>query len=243
MVFLDDSPFERNMVRSRIPEITVPELPEDPADYVPFLRLQNLFETTSFTKEDKQRSGQYRQEAQRKIAQKRFASEDDYLRSLEMVSIIKPFDSFSAPRIVQLTQRSNQFNLRTVRYSEEDIQRIMTSDRHVTLSFSLADIYGDYGLTGMLILEKREGALFIDTWIMSCRVLKRGMEFCMLNSMVECAVRNKSGRLIGEYIPTPKNGMVKCHYETMGFVQGGSQYILETAGFSERKHFIRVEKG
>jgi len=243
MVFLDDSRFERNLVRTQIPEITVPELPEDPADYVAFLRLQNLFETASFTKEDEQRSGQYRQEAQRKIAQERFVSEEDYLRSLEMVSIVKPFDAFSVPRIAQLTQRSNQFNLRTVRYSEEDIQSIMTSDRHATLSFSLADVYGDYGLTGVVILEKREHALFIDTWIMSCRVLKRGLELCMLANMVECARLNNAGLLVGEYIPTPKNGMVKNLYETMGFRQDGSQHVLETAGFVEKKHLIRIVKG
>jgi FkbH-like protein len=218
MVFIDDNPVERDMVRQNIPQITVPDLPEDPALYLDYLYGLNLFETISYSGEDAARTRQYQKEAERVVFQESFANEDDFLKSLGMVSDTKPFDSFSVPRIAQLSQRSNQFNLRTVRYTEEDVKRIAQSDKYFTLSFTLEDKFGDNGLIGAVILEKRDGkVLFIDTWFMSCRVLKRGMEAYTLNSIVELAMANGYSQIIGEYIPTPKNEIVRHHYKDLGF--------------------------
>ncbi len=191
MVFLDDNPFERNLVRELLPALTVPELPEDPSLFVSHLCSLNLFETASFSEEDLHRTPQYREEVTRSSFQEAFTSIDDYLNSLEMISVVKAFDDFSVPRVAQLTQRSNQFNLRTVRYTEAEIDRMRKSDEFVTLSFQLEDKFGDYGLIGLVILEKLDkGMAFIDTWIMSCRVLKRGMEEFIVNQMAKEARRD-----------------------------------------------------
>ena len=218
MVFVDDNPFERNIVRENIPQITVPELPEDPALYLDYLYGLNLFETVSYSGEDAKRTEQYQKEAERIVFQESFTNEDDFLESLNMTSDTKPFDDFSIPRIAQLSQRSNQFNLRTIRYTEDDVRRIAQSDDYFTLSFTLEDKFGDNGLICAIILEKKDSkTLFIDTWFMSCRVLKRGMEAYTLNAIIELAKSNGYKQITGEYIPTPKNEMVRNHYKDLGF--------------------------
>jgi FkbH-like protein len=244
MVFLDDNPFERNMVKTHIPDITVPDLPEDPAEYVNYLRSCNLFETASYTEEDEQRTQQYQEEAQRAIVQQQFVNEDEFLGSLNMLSDVKPFNKFSIPRVSQLTQRSNQFNLRTVRYSEEEVTNITNSDDYITIDFSLEDKYGDYGLISLIILKKQGEALFVDTWIMSCRVLKRGMEKFVLNQIVVQARKHGFKEIIGEYLPTAKNGMVKNHYSDLGFseVKGDtSLWNLVVASFTDYPTFISIK--
>ena len=239
MAFLDDNPFEREMVKKAIPDLTVPELPEDPAEYLPFLKELNLFETASYTEEDRERTGQYQAEAKRAIVQQSFANEDEFLETLQMRSEVRPFDPFTIPRIAQLSQRSNQFNLRTVRYTQDEIAKMAASPGHFTVSFTLEDSLGDNGLISTVILEKRDYALFIDTWIMSCRVLKRSMENFVLNTLVELAHENGFTKLIGEYIPTAKNGLVKDHYSGLGFSGDGQVFYLDTAGFIDRKTFIK----
>jgi FkbH-like protein len=125
VVFLDDNPFERNLVRLELPDVIVPELPEDPAEYLDYLLSLNLFETVSFSENDKDRTKQYQAEAERVSSVAKFANIDEYLASLEMVSDVKEVDSFSLPRVAQLTQRSNQFNLRTQRYTDEDLKSMI----------------------------------------------------------------------------------------------------------------------
>jgi FkbH-like protein len=238
-VFLDDNPFERNLVRELLPAVAVPELPEDPAMYVPYLRSLNLFETASFSEEDLQRTRHYQQEAARTDFQNAFTSIDDYLKSLEMVSSVKAFDEFTLPRVAQLTQRSNQFNLRTARYTEADIARMRRSDQFITLSFQLNDKFGDHGLIGLVILSKIAGEVaFIDTWIMSCRVLKRGMEEFIVNQMVKHARAHGVSRLVGEYLPTAKNKMVKELYSQMGFARNNGKWDLDLQQFQPLKTFI-----
>jgi FkbH-like protein len=241
MVFLDDNAFERNLVRELLPDVVVPELPEDPSLVVSYLCSLNLFETASFSEEDLSRTQKYRAEVTRTSLQKAFTSIDDYLDSLGMISVVKAFDDFSVPRVAQLTQRSNQFNLRTVRYSEAEIDRLRTQEKFITLSFQLQDKFGDYGLIGVVILEKleKETAL-IDTWIMSCRVLKRGMEEFIVNQMIKEAGREGIKHLIGEYLPTGKNGMVKDLYSQMGFAESNNKWELDVQQFKEFKTFITL---
>ena len=243
MVFVDDNPFEREMVKAGIPDITVPELPEDPAEYLLYLRSLNLFETASFTEEDELRTKQYQEEAQRNILLQSFDSEDDFLKNLNMVSEVKAFDAFTTPRVAQLTQRSNQFNLRTIRYTEEDIKRLATDKDYYTMSLSLADRFGDHGLIGIIILKKEsDTTLFIDSWIMSCRVLKRGMENFTLNMIVALAAENGFKKVVGEYIPTKKNGIVKDHYADLGFMAEGDMWVVEVDGYKKRETFIEKSK-
>ena len=218
MVFLDDNPFERNIVRENIPDITVPELPEDPGDYLEYLYSLNLFETASYSGNDKDRTKQYQAEARRQSSAKAFTNEDEFLESLGMVSDVKGFDSFNTPRVAQLSQRSNQFNLRTVRYTDDQIKALGEDKDYACFSFTLEDKFGDNGLICVVILKKQdEETLFVDTWFMSCRVLKRGMEDFTLNTIVEYARENGFKTIIGEYIPTAKNRMVENHYPGLGF--------------------------
>jgi FkbH-like protein len=223
IVFIDDNPFERNAVRSQIADLTVPELPPEPEKYLDFLRKANLFETVSVSGEDAKRTQQYREEAQRTESAATFASYDEYLQSLEMVAEAKPFDLFHFARIAQLTQRSNQFNLRTIRYTESDIKRISEDDHFITLYFTLKDKFGDHGLISVVVLEKRDnGTLFINEFLMSCRVLKRGMEEFIINKIVSTAKENGFTLVEGEYIKTQKNAMVAQLYTQHGFTDCGN---------------------
>jgi FkbH-like protein len=241
LVFVDDNPFERNLVRSQIPDIEVPELPEDPAQYLSYLQEKNYFEAVSFSREDTLRTSQYRAEIKRVDLQKQYNSIDDYLKSLEMEAEAKPFGPFQIPRIAQLTQRSNQFNLRTIRYSEADISAIAESDKHLTFYFTLKDKFGDHGLISVVILEKRDmTSLFVDTWIMSCRVLKRGLEEFIMNKVVQVAKANNYTTVIGEYLRTPKNDMVSNIYTTMGFEKkSDTTFVLDTGTFIPYKNHIK----
>ena len=239
MVFLDDNPFERNMVRENIPGLTVPELPEDPAEYLEYLYTLDLFETISYTGEDAARTQQYQVEAQRVTLFEKFTNEDDFLENLNMVSIVEPFNKFNMPRVAQLSQRSNQFNLRTIRYSEAELEVLAASANHFTFTFTLEDKFGDNGLICVVILNK-EGTdmLFIDTWLMSCRVLKRGMEHFTLNTLAAFAKDHDISFLKGAYIPTAKNGMVANHYRNLGFEQDGDNWLLDVNNYLNRKCYI-----
>ena len=246
MVFLDDNPFERNIVRENIPGITVPELPQDPGEYLEYLYSLNLFETASYSQADKDRTKQYQVEAQRVSLQKTFSNEADFLKSLDMTSVVSGFNKFNTPRVAQLSQRSNQFNLRTVRYTEADIEALGQNPDVIDLSFTLEDKFGDNGLIAVIIMKKQdEETLFIDTWFMSCRVLKRGMEDFTLNTMVEAAREKGYKRIIGEYLPTPKNKMVENHYPSLGFqkLEGTptAQYVLDVEQYQPRENYIKTK--
>ena len=242
IVFLDDNPFERNMVKENIIGITVPELPEDPADYLEFLYQLNLFETVSFTNDDIERTKQYQVSAKRKATQNSFVNEDEYLNSLDMVSIIEPFNKFNTPRVAQLSQRSNQFNLRTIRYSEADIEVSITAKNVYSFTFTLEDKFGNNGMICVIILNKVDKeTLFIDTWFMSCRVLKRGMENFVLNTIVEFARKKGFVYLKGEYIATVKNEMVKDHYKNLGFNKSDDCWVLSVTGYLPKKVFITTK--
>ena len=244
MVFLDDNPFERNMVRENIKGITVPELPEDPAEYLEYLYSLNLFETASYSNADKDRTKQYQVEAKRVTLSKTFSNEVDFLKSLNMLSTVSGFTKFNTPRVAQLSQRSNQFNLRTIRYTDADIVALAENPNVIDLSFTLEDKFGDNGLIAVVIMRKLDKeTLFVDTWFMSCRVLKRGMENFTLNTMVERAKSAGYKRIVGEYIPTAKNKMVEDHYNSLGFrkIEGveTAQYELDVKTYQEKECYIK----
>ena len=170
---------------------------------------------------------------------KKFANEDDFLKNLDMISLVEPFTKFNTPRVSQLSQRSNQFNLRTVRYGDADIERLSSDSNYFTFSFTLEDKFGDNGLICVIILQKESPkVLFIDTWFMSCRVLKRGMENFVLNTLVETAKENGFTTLKGEYLQTPKNEMVKDHYQNLGFKENNSLWELDINSYENKKNFI-----
>ena len=241
MVFLDDNPFERNLVRSMIPEITVPELPEDPALYLDYLKSLNLFETASYSASDQDRTRQYQAEVNRLETEKMFESYDDYLESLEMVAEIHEFDEFQTPRIAQLTQRSNQFNLRTVRCTEGDIANYAQNEDYITQYYMLKDKFGDHGLISVVILKKSENnTLFIENWLMSCRVLKRGMEEFIADNIVKTAKENGFENVVGEYLQTQKNAMVANLYSNLGFESvGDNLFKANVETYKPHKTYIK----
>ena len=224
--------------------ITVPELPEFPEDYLEYLYSLNLFETASYSNLDKDRTKQYQVEAQRVSLSKTFTNEADFLKSLNMVSTVSGFTKFNTPRVAQLSQRSNQFNLRTVRYTDADIEALANDSDVIDLSFTLEDKFGDNGLIAVVIMKPLDKeTLFVDTWFMSCRVLKRGMENFTLNMMVEVAKAKGYKKIIGEYLPTAKNGMVADHYTNLGFekVEGSAsaQWELDINNYKDKECYIQ----
>ncbi len=243
MVFVDDNPAERAIVRRNIPQICVPELPEDPAEYLDFLVRANLFETALLSAEDAERTRQYQAEGRRRELKANFATEEEFLRSLDMLATVSRFTAFNTPRVAQLTQRSNQFNLRTVRYDETQIREIELSADHLPFAFTLKDSLGDHGLISVVILERRGDDYFVDTWLMSCRVLRRGMEAFVLNTIAQRARSAGAIRLIGEFRPTAKNGLVREHYASLGFQRRNDLWYLDLPSYAPRPTFIRQQEG
>ncbi len=240
LVFIDDNPYERELVKTMLPEVTVPELPIDPADYLPYLQSLNLFETVSFTDEDTVRTKQYQEESKRVQLQQSFASVDEYLASLQMEAHIETINKFNLARCAQLTQRSNQFNLTTIRYTEEQLQQFV-DDGGVAICISLKDKFGDNGLISLLLIEKNDDIATVNTWIMSCRVLKRGVEELAVNEMVKAATAMGCNTIQGKYLPTAKNAMVKSLYTNMGFTAlHENDSALTIATFAPFKTFIQT---
>ena len=239
LVFVDDNPFERNMIKTMHPDVTVPNLPQDPAEYLPFLRSLNLFETVSFTDEDIFRTKQYQEESHRVVLQQSFESVDEYLASLQMEAKVEDITSFNLARCAQLTQRSNQFNVTTLRYSEEQLM-VFIKNGGVAKAISLKDKFGDYGMISLILLEKQQNVLEVNAWVMSCRVLKRGVEEFAVNEIVNTAIHFGSKEIHGKYLPTPKNGMVSKLFETMGFKKiNDNLSILKSANFATLKTNVK----
>ncbi len=244
LVFLDDNPFERNIVREFLPEVVVPELPEDPSLFLQTLAGLNLFETASFSSADLQRADQYREEAQRELTKTHFTNINDYLTSLAMEIRLERFNAFNLPRIAQLIQRSNQFNLMTRRYGEAACEAMMKDPALAPLTLRLADKFGDYGLISVVILKHAGEELEIDEYLMSCRVLQRGVESFAMNNIFAYAARLGAKRVVGHYIPTAKNEMVKGFFQGFGFEKvadgdgGASQWALAVDAYQPREVFM-----
>jgi FkbH-like protein len=242
-VFLDDNPFERNLVREYVPNVVVPELQDDPSSYLEVLADLNLFETASFSEADVQRAAQYREEARREITKTQFTNVNDYLKSLSMQIRLERFNPFNLPRIAQLIQRSNQFNLMTRRYSEAACEAMMKDPTFWPLTLKLADKFGDYGLISVVILNPANEELEIDEYLMSCRVLQRGVESFAMNNIFSYAARLGVKRVVGHYIPTSKNDMVKDFFKGFGFEKvcemgGGSKWALAAKDYRPREVFM-----
>jgi FkbH-like protein len=224
LVLLDDNAAERAQVREALPEVAVPELPPDPALYGRTLLAAGYFEATQFTAEDQQRADLYSHEAARSRLLGAATDLGAYLRSLQMKAICSPFDAVSRARIAQLVNKSNQFNLTTRRYTEADIETFAHSPAALTAQVRLTDRFGDNGMVAVVICkETADDHWLIDTWLMSCRVLNRQLEQATLNYIVARAKAAGARVLIGEYRQTGRNGMVKDHYQRLGFMPLGSE--------------------
>ena len=237
LVFLDDNPAERLQVRAALPMVAVPELPDDPALYPRYLAAAGYFEAVAFSAEDRERAGYYQANAERASALSSSGDLGEYLASLDMVCSIGPVDAVSRPRVSQLINKSNQFNLTTRRYSEAEVEAAEADPARHAIQVRLVDRFGDNGIIGVTIADKRREAWEIDTWLMSCRVLGRRVPEAVLAHLVAAARAEGAGRLIGRYIPSPKNRMVADHYEKLGFArlsgtaEGETLWALDLAGY------------
>ncbi len=217
LAFLDDNPAERAQVRAALPDVAVPELPSDPALYPRILAAAGYFDAVAFSQEDRDRVAQYQANAKRLKVKSKARDLGDYLGSLNMVLTVKPFDSIARPRITQLINKSNQFNLTTRRYTESQVAAFETDANVRTFQARLEDTFGDNGIISIVMCHAGGDAWEIDTWLMSCRVLGRRVEEALLNTIAKAAQSEGVRFLNGLYIPTPRNELVKDHFKKLGF--------------------------
>ncbi len=218
MVFLDDNPMERDLVRRMLPQVAVPELPDDPATYARTLAAAGYFESVAFSKEDRERAAMYQSNADRVALQKQAGDIDSYLASLEMAIDFAPFDRTGRARISQLINKSNQFNLTTRRYSEAEVATAEADAGAFTLQVRLVDKFGDNGMISVIICRPGGADTWeIDTWLMSCRVLGRKVEAMVLREILAQAQQAGIKRVVGVYRPSEKNALVREHYQKLGF--------------------------
>jgi FkbH-like protein len=246
-VFVDDSPAEIEIVRQFAPEVAVIQLGPDPAEYVPQLQDCRFFEPRSLTAEDMQRTDLYHAEAQRQSLSAAITDMDTYLESLAMEGEISEFTPVDIPRLAQLINKSNQFNLTTRRRSEADLHALLVEPDYFGFSFRLKDRFGSHGLISIVIAQRMEAAVKIDTWLMSCRVLKRQVEEEVLNELVRLAKARGGHRLEGLYLPTAKNGMVRDFYSSIGFTlteeeQTYRKFQLDIVQFQPRTTKITITR-
>jgi FkbH-like protein len=222
MVFLDDNPVERGLVRQILPEVAVPELPDDPALYARTLAAAGYFEALIYSAEDRARANFYQDNARRAALQSQAGDVGAYLASLDMTITFQSFDVVGRARIAQLINKSNQFNLTTRRYTEIDVAGAEVDC--FTLQIRLADRFGDNGMISCIICRDAGLATWeIDTWLMSCRVLGRGVEAMVLREIIAAARAQGITTLIGVYRPTSRNGMVSDHYSKLGFAADSTE--------------------
>lgn len=248
LVFIDDNPAERNIVESQLPEVCVPEIGEV-YHYVQTIDHNGFFEVTALSKDDFQRNEMYKKNAERAKLQAAFADYKEYLLSLNMKAIIRSFEPVYFARIAQLSNKSNQFNLTTRRYTQPEIEELAENQDYITLYGKLEDKFGDNGVVSVIIGHKSGEECQIDLWIMSCRVLKRDMEYAMMDVLVKKCKEVGISQIHGYYYPTAKNNMVKGFFEMQGFSkcyedsEGNTEWIFEISGdYQKKNNVIKVEE-
>jgi FkbH-like protein len=237
LAFLDDNPFEREQVRASLPEVAVIDLPDDPMQYAATLRDLPAFERLTLSSEDQQRSAMYAEQKQRSQAEQGFQSKEDFYRFLQQEAEISQVTPATLARIAQLTQKTNQFNLTTRRYSEQEISQLATNGRCQVLSIRVRDRFGDHGLVGVTIVRDQDAVCEIDTFLLSCRVIGRTVETALLSYVAESAAARGRRKLIGQFIPTKKNSPAREFYSQHGFIldSQNSEGTIWTFDLRERR--------
>lgn len=245
-VFVDDNPAERAIIEGELPGVAIPAI-DGVEHYIQTIDKSGFFEVTNISSDDLKRNEMYQENAKRAKMQSSFANYEDYLKSLEMKGEIRSFIPMYMSRIAQLTNKSNQFNLTTKRYSQSDIEEVAEDPNRITLYGKLSDKFGDNGVVS-IVIGKIDGAdkdeLHMELWLMSCRVLKRDMEFAMMDELVERARESGIKKIIGYYYPTAKNSMVKDFYALQGFEKiaedetGNTRWLFEVKDDYEKKQSV-----
>lgn len=246
-VFIDDNPTEREIVRQADFGMAIPAM-DRVENYLKAVDRNGYFEVTSLSADDLSRVEMYKANAKRVQLQENAGSYEDFLKSLNMQATIRAFEPIYIQRIAQLTNKSNQFNLTTLRCSESDINRMQASDDYLCLYGKLADKFGDNGVVSVVAGQIEDKTLHMRLWLMSCRVLKRGMEDAMLDTLVSDARAKNLETVIGYYYPTPKNNMVREFYKTMGFrlvsqdENGNTTWALDVASYEPKNPAIEIQR-
>lgn len=245
-VFVDDDPFNRELVRRAFPEVEVVDLPEDPARYVRTFMNLDAFHAFQITSEDQERGKMYASERRRRNLRETVIDFDAYLRGLGLVVTITSVRAMAIPRVAQLTQRTNQFNMTTRRYSEQEIERFVADPRYLVCSAHARDKFGDSGITGVIIVEKGHGTWRIDTFLLSCRVIGRKIEEALLAYLIDRAARAGVVTIVGELISTSKNVPAQSFYERNGFqpreaVDGRAMFVYNVSRSYPAPAGIRIE--
>jgi FkbH-like protein len=251
-VFIDDNPAERALVAAQVPGIAVPDVGSDVSHFAEIIAQARYFEAMSLSKEDLERAALYANNRQRSAFEAQFKNYGEYLDSLEMAAEIDAFQPVYLDRITQLTNKTNQFNLTTRRYTLAEMESVLRDPQYISLYGKLSDRFGDHGLISVVVARKELQALHINLWLMSCRVLKRDMELAMLDVLVERALENGVNKIYGYYVPTKKNGMVADFYSKLGFTPAPSAdsssaesttiWSLDLANYSKRSKHIKVRE-
>ena len=247
LVFIDDNPVERNLVRTSLPQVSVPEVDsENIFSYISIIEENGFFEPVSLSADDFKRADQYRENKQRNDLLESVSTYDDFLKSLNMKAEIAPFNSIYLERIAQLPNKTNQFNLTTKRYTLAELEQLSKDENCITLYGRLSDVFGDNGLVSVIAGHIKQNVLDVDLWLMSCRVLRRGMENAMFNKLINVALKKKLTGIRGFYFPTQKNGMVSELYQDFGFLlqeklENGSVWYLDlTKNIKQKNSYITL---
>lgn len=245
IVFVDDNPAERAIVEAQLKGVCAPVM-DGVENYIQTLDRSGYFEVTTFSEDDIKRNEMYKANVQRAAQQATFENYTDYLLSLDMNAVIDDFIPMYIQRITQLSNKSNQFNVTTKRYTTAEMEEVFASDEYIRLYGKLTDKFGDNGVVSVVIGKKDGKTLNMELWLMSCRVLKRDMEFAMLDTLVDKCREQGIDTIKGYYYPTAKNGMVKELYKTFGFdkisedEQGNTVWELNVSTYEKRNHVISV---
>ena len=247
LIFVDDNPAERDIVNQQLPGVCAPEIGES-HQYIHNIDRNGFFEVTYLSEDDLKRNVMYQENVKRIELQAKFSNYGEYLKSLEMTAVIKPFELIYNARIAQLTNKSNQFNLTTKRYSQGEIEEILYDKNYITLYGKLKDKFGDNGVVSVCIGKIDGKICHIDLWLMSCRVLKREMEYAMMDVFIHKCQQRGILEIRGYYYPTEKNGMVKSFYKMMNFDLVSEKedetvwsYVVNDS-YKEKNKYIQVEE-
>ena len=246
IVFVDDNPAERAIVEEHLSEVAVPNVGSDVSVFAEVLEQERYFEVDKIVQDDLSRSAFYSSNVERSACQSQFSNYGDFLASLQMSAEIGSFRPVYLERITQLINKTNQFNLTTRRYTGGEVEAIAEDPAFLTLYGRLTDKFGDNGLVSVVVGQIVDEVLQIDLWLMSCRVLKREMEFAMFDALVEQCQLRGIRKIIGVYIPSKKNSMVAGHYASLGFSamtgtsEGGEWWSYDVPPtYSPRTRYIR----
>jgi len=243
MVFFDDDPINQEYVRESLPGILVVDLPKDSSQYPQIITEMREFDVLNITEEDTKRSDMYLGQKKRKELENEVGDFNEFLKQMNIEVEVKKADSFSIPRISQLTLKTNQFNLTTRRYQQEEVSKFSSSEDKIVECVKVSDKFGDNGITGTYIIEKRDNdEWIIDTFLLSCRIMGRGVEEVMMNKIIEKAKSSGIKKIKGEFIPTAKNKPAENFYEKLGFKKENEFWIFNTDDTIRIPEHIKVIK-